>query len=79
MNIPVAASAHGGALDIVRARAHGRLFPVGDFEGFADGAAELLESAPPDSRGWVESEFSLEKMVEANLAVYKKALAARRG
>lgn len=77
MNVPVAASAQGGALDIVRSRAHGITFPPGDADEFATAVLELLESPPPDSRGWVESEFSLEKMVDANLALYRKVLAER--
>ena len=79
MNVPVAASATGGALDIVRERAHGRLFPPGDVDAFADATMELLAAEAPNSRSWVESEFSLEKMTEANLALYRKVLAARRG
>ena len=79
MNVAVAASATGGALDIVRERAHGRLFPPGDADAFADAAAELLAAAKPSAREWVKSEFSLEKMTEANLALYRKVLAARRG
>ena len=74
MNVPVAASAQGGALDIIRERSHGRLFPAGDAAAFAEAVLELLESGPPDSRGRVESEFSLEKMAEANLGVYRKVL-----
>ena len=77
MNVPVAASAQGGALDIIRERSHGRLFPAGDAGAFAEGVLELLESGSPDSRGRVESEFSLEKMTEANLAVYRKVLSGR--
>ena len=79
MNVPVAASAQGGALDIVQERSHGRLFPTGNAAAFAGAVLELLESGAPDSRGWVESEFSLEKMTEANLAVYRKVLSARGG
>ena len=78
MNVPVAASAHGGALDIVRDPAHGRLFPPGDADAFAQAAAELLDAEKPDAREWIVSEFSLEKMAEANLALYRKVLAARK-
>ena len=78
MNVPVAASAMGGALDIVREHSHGRLFPPGDADAFATATAELLAAEKPNARGWVESEFSLEKMVDANLALYRKVLAARK-
>ena len=79
MNVPVAAAAHGGATDIVRARAHGRLFPAGDADAFARAAAEVLDSKKPDSRGWIRSNFSLEKMAEANLDLYRKTLERRGG
>ena len=77
MNVPVAASAQGGALDIVRSRAHGITFPPGEADDFAAAVLELLESGRPDSREWVKAEFSLEKMTEANLALYRRVLAER--
>lgn len=79
MNVPVAAAAAGGALDIVRTPAHGRLFPPGDAPAFAAAAAELLTTQKPQAREWIRGEFSLEKMTEANLALYRKVLTARRG
>ena len=77
MNLPAAASAIGGALDIIRTRSHGVTFPPGDADAFASAALELLESGRPNSREWVMSEFSLEKMTDANLALYRKVLARR--
>lgn len=70
MNTPVVATAHGGVLDIVLDERTGYLFSVGDKDQLArqiQAAGGLDRSS---LRPFVAENFSLEMMVQRNLAVY---------
>ncbi|BAF70550.1 glycosyltransferase family 4 protein [Nitratiruptor sp. SB155-2] len=70
LNTPVVATNHGGALDIVK-NGYGELFEVGN----AVDLAQKIESVKPkDFANYVQKNFSLEKMVEQTMAVYKEIL-----
>jgi len=70
MNVPVAATAHGGVLDIVREGETGCLFPPGDAAALA-AAVLKCGSLPKDNlRAFVAANFTLERMVEQTVQVY---------
>ena len=69
MGTPVIATAHGGALDIVK-DGYGELFGIGDAKELAH---KILTIRPRDDlRKYVHKNFSLEQMVQKTLAVYKE-------
>jgi glycosyltransferase involved in cell wall biosynthesis len=78
MNVPVAAAAHGGILDIVVEGRTGYLFPPGDDAALA--AAILSCRRPPrDLREFVAARFTLSRMTDATLDVYSELCRPRRG
>ena len=75
METPVVASAHGGALDIVRDGANGLLFTPQDSSELAERILQALETPFSNLRKHIRENFSLERMAEAELAVYGELLA----
>ena len=72
MNVPVVASAHGGILDIVRPGETGYLFPPGDRAALAAALLKVDRAALIPLRPYVAEHFTLEKMVAATLAEYRR-------
>lgn len=79
--IPVVATAAGGIPEVVRHRETGFLIQPGDFRALAEWTVFLLDH-PDEARRMgerglhrVETEFSVERMVEGNLAVYREVVA----
>ena len=70
LNTPVVASAHGGALDIIK-DGYGALFTVGDA---MDLAKKIVSVEQKDYRSYVAKHFSLEQMVAKTIAVYKEVV-----
>ena len=68
MNTPVIATAHGGALDIIK-DGYGELFEVGDFKNLAQKIAKVQKK---EYREYVIKNFSLDLMVEKTLKVYEE-------
>lgn len=75
LDTPVIASAHGGSLDIVLDGVNGFLFAPGDADALAARMVDATTHGFRDMRSHVEANFSLERMVEAELAVYEEVLA----
>lgn len=80
---PVVATAVGGNPELVEDGRNGLLYPVGDVDALAKcvgrllGDPELAARMGAASRGRVEGEFRLERMVADTLAVYERAIAGR--
>ena len=74
MNTPVIASRHGGALDIVLEGQNGFFFTPGDADGLAERISEAFQFDFSNMREHIELNFSLNRMVEAELSVYAKLL-----
>jgi len=76
--VPIIASRVGGIPEAVRERVNGLLVPPGDVLALGDAIARLLrdeELARRLGRGGrvlMSAEFSIDKMVEGNLAVYRE-------
>ena len=73
MNRPVIATNHGGILDIVKPQKTGFLFEVGESEDLAEKIIKIQNLKLENLQGFVEENFTLEKMVEETIKVYKKA------
>lgn len=78
--VPVVATAVGGIPEVVEHGETGFLIPPGDFQALAERTVFLLDH-PEEARRLgerarrrVESEFSVDRMVEGNLAVYREVL-----
>lgn len=82
--VPIVATPVGGIPEIVRDGLNGRLVEPGRTGALAAAIAELLESRERAGtmgragRDLVERSFSIDAMVEGNLAVYREVLARRR-
>lgn len=74
MNRPVLASAHGGSLDIVLDGVNGFLFPPGDDRALAAQMVEAMDHPFCNMRSHIETNFSLTRMVDAELGVYAEVL-----
>lgn len=78
--IPVAATAGGGIPEIVRHERTGLLAPVGDNRMLADHIVRLLEnptlcqSLSEEASDMIGGEFTVDKMVQGNIAVYEKLI-----
>lgn len=76
--VPVVATPVGGIPEIVQDRVNGLMVEPGDAEGLARALIQLLEAKDMRirfgraGRDLVETEFSVEKMVDGNLAVYRE-------
>ena len=79
MGLPVVASDHGGAREIVRQGETGWLVPPGDPAALAEGIRNALAAAGPAlaerARAHVLARFTLARMCAATLAVYGELLA----
>ncbi|WP_025897740.1 glycosyltransferase family 4 protein [Sneathiella glossodoripedis] len=83
MGRPVVATAHGGSLETVKDGETGWLVPVGDRQAMAraiDGALKLSpaerEAIAEKTRQFVMQNFTVEKMCNSTLDVYRSLLAA---
>ena len=72
---PVVATAHGGVMEIVREGENGYFSPVGDPAALA-GAVERASQLRFDGHGYIAAHFSLARMVEQTLSVYRELIAA---
>lgn len=70
MNCPVIATAHGGALDIVKPGVSGWLVPMEHAEALGEAIVESSRVKLTGLRAYALSNFSLEQMVEKTIAVY---------
>jgi glycosyltransferase involved in cell wall biosynthesis len=77
MNCPVIATAHGGALDIVKPGVSGWLVPVKNAEALGEAIVESSRVKLTGLRDYALSHFTLEQMVEKTVAVYQEV--ARHG
>jgi len=80
--VPVVASAHGGALDLVLPGATGALFPPGDSADLTEKLLEILtrpdggRSLGQAGRARVQERFTMDDMVDRTLAVYRELCGA---
>ena len=72
MNTPVIASAHGGSLDILIDGVNGLLFTPGDAKDLAKKTEQALSRTFENMRPNIEKNFSLTRMTEDELAVYRE-------
>ena len=78
--VPIVGGRAGGIPEIVRPGLNGELIEPGDAVGLAAALNQLLDSAElrarmgAAGRDWVERHFSIDAMVEGNLAVYRSLL-----
>ena len=79
METPVIATAHGGALEIVREGENGLLFAPGDAAALAARLAAISRRTFTGLRPDVLARFSLDAMVDRTLAVYFDVLEQRAG
>ena len=76
--VPIVTTPVGGIPEIVEDDRNGLLVPPGDADALADALIRLLESDDLRHRMGragheiVERDFSLDRMVEGNLAVYRE-------
>lgn len=71
MGVPVAATAHGGVLDIVKEEVTGALFPPGDVIALADAIRHCHHMKRDELRKFIEERFTLNGMVESTIRVYQ--------
>ena len=74
MNCPVVATAHGGALDIVKPGVSGWLVPIENAEALGAAMVESSRTRLTGLRDYALAHFSLEQMVEKTIAVYEEVL-----
>jgi glycosyltransferase involved in cell wall biosynthesis len=72
MNCPVIATAHGGALDIVKPGVTGWLVPIENAEALGAAIVESSRTKLTDLRDYALVNFSLKQMVEKTIAVYRE-------
>jgi glycosyltransferase involved in cell wall biosynthesis len=77
MNTPVIATRHGGALDIVEEGLNGFLVSPANVNELTDALRRQKEIPRTGLREYALSRFTLEKMVETTIDVYKKTLEQR--
>jgi len=70
INTPVIATRHGGALDIICKGINGFFFPPSDPNALAKKISQSLEYSFSNLRTHIEENFSLDRMIEAELAIY---------
>jgi glycosyltransferase involved in cell wall biosynthesis len=82
--VPIVGGRAGGIPEIVQPGLNGELVEPGDAKGLAAALNHLLDSRDlrarmgAAGREWVERHFSIDAMVEGNLAVYRRLLEGRR-
>jgi glycosyltransferase involved in cell wall biosynthesis len=74
MNCPVIATAHGGALDIVKPGVTGWLVPIEDAKALGAAIIESSRAKLMGLREYALANFSLRQMVEKTIDVYKEVL-----
>ena len=74
---PVIATAHGGALEIIRDGQNGLLFPPGDAAALARCLTTASRQKFTGLRADVLTRFTLENMIERTLAVYREVLPSK--
>ncbi len=74
MNAPVVASAHGGSLDILIDGENGLLFEPGNETELSEKIEQALIFTFSNLRKHIEDNFSLNRMTEDELAVYRELL-----
>ena len=79
MNRPVIATRHGGALDIMREGVTGWLVEPGDIAGLAAGLVKAAQTRLTGLRAYALERFSLDAMVEKNVAIYRDVLGGASG
>jgi glycosyltransferase involved in cell wall biosynthesis len=78
--VPIVASRVGGIPEAVRDGVNGLLVPAADVEALGNAVGRLLEDRPlaarlgEAGRSLMRAEFSIDAMVEGNLAVYRELL-----
>lgn len=72
MNTPVIAPRHGGALDIIEEDKTGFFFSPGNTEELSEKIQTARDRPLPNLRKYVEENFSLDHMIEDELAVYRR-------
>jgi len=72
MNRPVIASAHGGSLDILLDGANGFFFEPGNHGQLAQRILQAMTYDFHSMRSHIQQNFSLERMTESELAVYRE-------
>jgi glycosyltransferase involved in cell wall biosynthesis len=72
MNCPVIATAHGGALDIVKPGVTGWLVPIENVKALGEAIVESSRTKLTGLREYVLANFSLKQMVEKTVAVYRE-------
>jgi glycosyltransferase involved in cell wall biosynthesis len=78
--VPVASTAGGGLPELVRDGETGLLVPVGDDAALANAIVRLLDDrdltgrVTATARAWLEREFTVERMAERYLALYRELL-----
>jgi glycosyltransferase involved in cell wall biosynthesis len=77
MNCPVIATAHGGALDIVKPGVSGWLVPLENAEALGEAIVESSRTQLTGLREYALTNFSLKQMVEKTIAVYEEVLNKR--
>ncbi len=84
VGIPVLATRVGGVLEIIRSGDNGLLVPPGDIEAMARGILEILQDRPRAKNfaarlhEKVMNEFSLERMADQTLEVYREVLSEKK-
>lgn len=71
LNTPVVASNHGGVKDIIKEYQNGLFFEVGDFKDLAS-KVMVAKDFKFDGYNYIKERFSLKKMCEKTLKVYKE-------
>jgi len=74
MNTPVIASAHGGSTDIILDGQNGLLFSPGNAEDLAKKIERALDRPFENLREHIQKNFSLERMTEDELVVYRDVI-----
>ena len=74
MNCPVIATAHGGALDIVKPGVTGWLVPLENADALGEAIVDSSRITLTGLRDYALSHFSLKQMVEKTIAVYKEVV-----
>lgn len=72
MNCPVIATAHGGALDIVKPGVSGWLVPLENAEALGAAIVEASRVRLTGLRDYALAHFSLDQMVEKTISVYRE-------
>ncbi|WP_309498458.1 glycosyltransferase family 4 protein [Sulfurovum sp.] len=73
LNTPVVATNHGGVLDIIVEGENGFFYPVGESKALAK-CIEQCKDLSFDGYQYIYENFSLEKMVQSTVSVYRELL-----